>query len=735
MVTIWTKKASPNIYLGIALLCAHVALGAARVKRNDESKTEPTLGTHVIYVSPKPGSSNLTPGTTIIVRIDGELDATSISQSGLFAVEGSLSGAHNGNTTVTDDHRTLLFKPAAPFSVGEQVSVSLSHSLVTTNGDSVQLNRYSFSISGTDLNSDKALIARIEYGGPKPPVLFSQARSSVAQANSLSREGGIKVQSGSFPADLPPLTVAKSDSPTSGFIFLATNLNSAFNANYGNYLIIADNTGNPVFYRSTGVQPADDFNVQPTGVVTYYTPYGNGMHYIMNTSLQVIDSVSCANGYVTDGHEMRILPNGNYVLLGDDYEPMDMSTIVPGGNPHAIVICMVIQELDKNKNVIFQWRSIDHFNIADAIGQNLDSSVVDPVHSNAIEIDPDGNILLSSRHLSEITKIDGETGEILWRLGGKNNQFTFVNDAIGFSYQHDIRRLSNGDITLMDNGNWHTPPFSRAIEYKLDEVEKIATLVWQFRHSPDVFDPFMGSVQRLPNGNTIIGWGGAATPAITEVKPDGNTALELNLPADSAWSYRTYRYPFLFVTSPTKDNTILAGDSITIGWTSSGVSSVDIDYSMDGGNSWSNIAANYPANAGFTRFLVPVDGGSSLQFRVTQAGVVNRGMTYYGDTLMLKSNVSSVQPATKPFTYSLSSNYPNPFNPTTIINYQLAASGHVTLKVFDILGRLVSTLVDDTKGPGEYSVQFDGIKFASGVYFYQLRANNFISTQKMMMVK
>jgi hypothetical protein len=85
--------------------------------------------------------------------------------------------------------------------------------------------------------------------------------------------------------------------------------------------------------------------------------------------------------------------------------------------------------------------------------------------------------------------------------------------------------------------------------------------------------------------------------------------------------------------------------------------------------------------------------------------------------------------------YELSQNYPNPFNPSTIISYQLPKDGVITLKVFDILGREVITLVKDYKTQGTYAVSFDASKLASGVYFYQLRAGNFISTKKMLLLK
>ncbi|MHB1688609.1 MAG: WD40/YVTN/BNR-like repeat-containing protein [Ignavibacteriaceae bacterium] len=88
-----------------------------------------------------------------------------------------------------------------------------------------------------------------------------------------------------------------------------------------------------------------------------------------------------------------------------------------------------------------------------------------------------------------------------------------------------------------------------------------------------------------------------------------------------------------------------------------------------------------------------------------------------------------------PSSYSLSQNYPNPFNPSTIISYQIPKDGFVTLKVFDALGREVKTLVNEYKGKGYYSVSFDGSDLSSGVYIYQLKANGFISTKKMLMIK
>ncbi|MDP4176123.1 MAG: T9SS type A sorting domain-containing protein, partial [Bacteroidota bacterium] len=74
-------------------------------------------------------------------------------------------------------------------------------------------------------------------------------------------------------------------------------------------------------------------------------------------------------------------------------------------------------------------------------------------------------------------------------------------------------------------------------------------------------------------------------------------------------------------------------------------------------------------------------------------------------------------------------------NPTTVINYSTAKAGHVTLKVYDLLGREISTLVDGIKGAGKYSVTFDASKLSSGIYFYDLKPDDFTSRKKMMLIR
>jgi hypothetical protein len=88
-----------------------------------------------------------------------------------------------------------------------------------------------------------------------------------------------------------------------------------------------------------------------------------------------------------------------------------------------------------------------------------------------------------------------------------------------------------------------------------------------------------------------------------------------------------------------------------------------------------------------------------------------------------------------PLQYILSQNYPNPFNPTTRIEYSIPKPSHVSLKVFDLLGREVATLVDEVQNAGFKSVEFNAGGLASGVCFYRLRVGNSVETKKLMIVR
>jgi len=511
------------------------------------------------FISPLPGSKLIMPENNIIIRQGDIIDPTTIKEVSIEVV-GSISGVHSGEFFLSDDMRTLIFIPSNYFTAGEKVNVNLYSGIFTTNGDMLSPITFDFYISQTISKNarDKALSDVSDFP-------YSNANTKY-DTHILK---GKKTVNDGLPVDFPTITVNVNNNPTDGYLFFAPFM---LDPHLG-YLVIIDNNAIPIYFnKMPNVQT--DFKVQPNGLLTYgdiFTRY----FYAMDSSYSVVDSFSTANGYLTDNHEFQIMSNGHSLLLAYDPQPVRMDTIVAGGDSSAVVIGLIVQELDLNKNVVFQWRSWDHYQITDATEDiDLTQHTIDYVHGNAIELDFDGNLLISSRHMDEITKINRQTGDIIWRWGGlksKNNQFQFINDLITFSHQHDIRRLPNGNVTLYDNGNLHILKISRAREYSLDESNKTAELIWVHTNEPPIYKSAQGNVQKLSGNNTLIGWGGwinQGAEAVGEVHQDGSIALEIFL-ADTYTNYRAFKFPWrtnLFVTNPDSIffESVPVGDSATI---------------------------------------------------------------------------------------------------------------------------------------------------------------------------
>ena len=261
---------------------------------------------------------------------------------------------------------------------------------------------------------------------------------------------------------------------------------------------------------------------------------------VMNSQMQEIDTLLCTSGN-TDYHDIRVLENGNYILQAYDSLYVNMEELVSGGHPSALIIGVLrIQEFTQNNELIFDWFALDHLDISEYTNLNLSNQQITFMHGNSIEVDNYGNLILSNRRSSEIIKIDRSTGEIIWIIGGPLNEFEISGDEFnGFSRQHDARRLENGNILIFDNGNNHSPPTSRVIEYEINETDKTLNLVWEYRNPYGQESLSMGSSQRLPNGNTLISWGniwGLAGGKIMEITPNYQIALEIQF--DSQMSYK-----------------------------------------------------------------------------------------------------------------------------------------------------------------------------------------------------
>ena len=561
------------------------------------------------FCTPVDNSSYNMENTNIILGFESGYNKQSLFN---LKVVGSVSGTHKGRIKfINANQLKVSFIPDKPFTLGEKVTVSgYNHS-----------DKFEFYVRSKVVGNLKDLISE---------SLSSETNSQKPVKNQIPFNYS--------PLDtLPAMTYHQYGPTASGEIFMI-NFNTS--TTLDSYLLIMRDDGTARYSQKLRYR-GYDFKKQNN----YYIYWDEDKYFYraLDTAFNLVDSFYCGNGYITNFHECILAPDNSAWVISYDPQVVDMSQIYPGGKSNATVTGLIIQKIDTNKDVVFQWRSWDHMSILDATHEDFTAYSIDYVHGNSLDIDNDGNILLSSRHLDEITKIKSETGATIWRLGGKNNEFTFLNDTAKFSHQHFARRLANNHIMMFDNGNYHTPSYSRAVEYSLNEINKTVELVWEYRNSPSIYSFAMGNAQRLDNGNTLIGWGQNAS-TLTEVKPDKSVVYTLSLPFGQ-YSYRSVRYNTNDVISHTLSDNNVVKD------------------------------------------------------------------------------------------YNLTQNYPNPFNPTTTINFALPKTGLVTLKVYNLIGQEVATLVNEVKNAGRYSVDFDASDLSSGIYFYRVSVNDFNDVKKMILVK
>ncbi len=489
------------------------------------------------YICPVPGSGNLNPGQNIILKCEDGFDPATISK-GHFGISGSLGGPVDFIILFSEDARTVILKPESPYQKGEKVSVYTVEGIRSLSGMQLPPLGFSFSVVSHDRDSLRTRLEelqRVKQEDDADMVESPWAYEAPALDNNL-------------PPDYPAASVYSYGEHDDEYLFINMG---CWNAGlpWKNYITILDSYGTPIYYDKS-VANRNNFHVMPNGRLAYAKNYLNNnpdeKYYIMDSAYVLIDSVNTGNGYILDSHDMLFLGNGHYLVMSYDPQPVDMSQIIEGGNPNAIVTGLVIQEVDHNQNVFFQWRSWDHFEITDATDDvNLLAQNIDYVHGNAFELDFDGHILLSSRHLDEITKINFNNGNVMWRFGlnSKNNMFAIHDDPVGFTHQHDIRRRSNGNYTIYDNGNLRNPQYSQAVEYHLEQSTLDAYLVWNYDHSQNVYAGSAGSFRTRPNGERIVGWGGNSPLAVTELKAD-NTPLRDYLLPNFVTSYRAIKAPW-----------------------------------------------------------------------------------------------------------------------------------------------------------------------------------------------
>jgi hypothetical protein len=284
---------------------------------------------------------------------------------------------------------------------------------------------------------------------------------------------------------------------------------------------------------------------------------GKSGYSIYDDSYRLVAQVQPGNGMLGDIHEFKITPRNTALMTISRQVRVKGRRILEGG----------IQELDiKTGHVLFEWHSIDHVRLVESYYRlpKDPGRVFDYFHVNSIEIDHDGNLLVSARNTHTIYKVSRRTGRILWRLGGKRSDFT-LGRGVRFAWQHDARRRPDGALTLFDNSAGpQIRTQSRGLVLHLDMKGMHATVIRSFVHRPPIVAVDQGNMQRLPGGNYFVGWG--HQPRFTEFGPRGTILFDGRFGRGRVDSYRAYRLPWVGRPRQHALRVVVRGQNVYVSW-------------------------------------------------------------------------------------------------------------------------------------------------------------------------
>ena len=477
-------------------------------------------------------------------------------------------------------------------------------------------------------------------------------------------------------------------------------------------------------------------------------------------------------------HDIIRLPSGNYLGI---VETSSMGAIPVGGwtslfqglgfQADGVTVEFPwigdkLVEWDKDtKEVVWSWNVFDHFSMSDydQIGGTWTEAYIslhyDWTHVNAVVFDEEESCLyISVRHLSRITKIDYPSGEVIWNLGHDmpSGDVDFGHD-LGFSFQHSLQKLENGNIITFDNGNLSPEfrgtdePISRAIEIGIDGTQ--SSIAWSHDLGPDLFGFASGNAQKLENGNvllTTVGGGGRSL----EVNTDGDVVWEAlyNLSLPDGAVYRANRIPDIFplaygvmVQDLNEYNgnvgvyLPMGSSNISYDIVNVGLYPISISCQINDDQGWFGtqviqltIGPGENESISFQGEVTATDSGNPVHLTVVPDHHSNRSRTIItnGFTSPL-SSINTIQE----ISFHLGSPYPNPFNPSTRIEFQLQDDQNVKLEIYGINGQLIETLIERRTFAGKHAINWNAENIAAGVYFIKMRITDRVQTQKVILLK
>ena len=389
----------------------------------------------------------------------------------------------------------------------------------------------------------------------------------------------------------------------------------------------------------------------------------------------------------------------------------------------------------------------------------------DWTHANAIWFDEDDSaIYLSSRHLNRITKIAYPSGDVIWNLGHELGSGDIdCGQDIGFSFQHSLQKLNNGNILTFDNGNLSRELLdqeikaSRSIEIDITETGDgcDAELAWEYILPEDLYGYLSGNTQKLNNGNylsTTIGGGGTSL----EVDGNGNELWEANynLQLPDGLVYRGMRIPGIF---PIEYSIIFPQlDSV-----SEGELFIDVHSEDQGLDVLIKNNGDYTQTFNYQLQTMVIDGYiESVDLIITprhhpeKQKMYTLFFTHLIEEEMLDNHSGQfrLEPNEDirllffdggalnnepefPSIFNLNNPYPNPFNPIVNFDLNVSKTEYFNIDIYDIQGNKINTIWSGLLNHGVHSFNWDGTDQSTGIYIIKCSVNNIVSTQKVFLIK
>ena len=508
------RRGALSASVRLAKLVASATLGTAIVLALTAG---PALAA-AVQVFPIPGSRVVPPRAQIAFRGIDPLGLVGIT------VTGSMSGVHPGRIAGDSDGRGGSFLPSKPFKAGERVTVHTGLDVLGAHDGT-----FSYTVAS-----------------PAAPIPYRAAQTVPRVAGDVWR---FRSRPDLAPAAVTLLKNSSHASPED--IFLAPQFGPVQNGPE-----IVDPSGNLIWFdRMTKGDVAADFRVQSfqgRPVLTWWQGYtdagiGVGEDVIYDSTYSPVATVRAANGLSADLHEFQLTPSGTALITA--YYPVYWdATAIHGGLEREITLDSVVQEIDIPTGlVLFQWDSLDHVPVTDTYESLPHQSATnhnpfDYFHVNSIQLDDDGNLVISGRNTWAAYKVSHQDGDVMWTLGGRHSSFK-MGPGTSFAFQHDVRVRANDDeyMTVFDDGAG--PPTihnqSRGLKLRLNLRKRTVTVAAQHEHSPPLLSQYEGNYQQLPDSDDFLGWG--QQPFFTEYDPRGNLIVDGRFVGYTS-SYRVYKF-------------------------------------------------------------------------------------------------------------------------------------------------------------------------------------------------